>query len=314
VVGRFDVGALGDWREGSPVARSASRVRDSLRRVADGSMGAADGSLFTGLAIGDDGRQPAAMVTAFRDSGLSHLTAVSGQNVAFVVAAASPLFRRLRAVWRWFGTCALIAWFMAVTQFEPSVLRAGFMAIIATTSMIAGRPIATVRVLACAVTLLELIDPMLVWSVGFWLSTGATAGVCLLAPRLAATLPGPSWLSAPLSVTVAAQAGVAVPSLLIFGRLPFVSLPANLLAVPVAGFVMLVGIPAGLVAAAVPPLAGLVMLPCLLATRWVAVVAYVGAALEPPPRWSVAGWCVLVVVIVYVARRHRARVAADVPI
>jgi competence protein ComEC len=204
---------------------------------------------------------------------------------------------------------------MAVTQFEPSVLRAGFMAIIAVTSMLAGRPIATIRVLACTVVVLVLVDPMLLWSVGFWLSTGATAGVCLLAPTLAPWLPGPPWLRVPMSVTIAAQAGVAVPSLLVFGRLPLVSLPANLIAVPVAGFVMLFGIPAGLVAACAPPLSTVVMLPCLLATRWVAVVAYVGAAVEPPPRWSLAGWCLLLVVIVVLGRRrHRARPGADVPI
>ena len=46
-----------------------------------------------------------------------------------------------------------------------------------------------------------------------------------------------------------------VPAALVFGRLPMMSVPANLLAVPVAGAVMLYGLPAGLLAGAVPPLA-----------------------------------------------------------
>ena len=67
------------------------------------------------------------MVEQFRASGLSHLTAVSGQNVAFLLAAAAPLLRRLRPWTRWTATVALIGWFMSVTRFEPSVLRAGAM-------------------------------------------------------------------------------------------------------------------------------------------------------------------------------------------
>ena len=79
------------------------------------------------------------MVDAFRASGLSHLTAVSGENVAFVLAAASPLLRRLRPWWRWAATLGLIGWFMTLTRFEPSVLRAGVMAMLASSAFVLGR-------------------------------------------------------------------------------------------------------------------------------------------------------------------------------
>jgi competence protein ComEC len=156
---------------------------------------------------------------------------------------------------------------------------------------------------------------MLVWSVGFWLSTGATAGVCLVAPWLAVRLPGPPWLRQPLSVTLGAQCGVALPSWLVFHRLPLVSLPANLLAVPVAGIVMLFGIPAGLLSALTPALAPLLMGLCTAGTRWVATVAYLAAALEPSPSWEVAGWLVVITGVVALVVRHRWRGSTgDVPI
>ncbi|MGZ4672522.1 MAG: ComEC/Rec2 family competence protein [Ilumatobacteraceae bacterium] len=315
VVGRFELQVVGDWHEGPPLYRTSSRVRTALRSSAEASMGAPDASLFTGLVIGDDSRQPAEMVAAFRDSGLSHLTAVSGENVAFLIAAASPLLRRLRPWWRWAVTLALIGWFMVLTRFEPSVLRAGVMAMLAGTSYVLGRQTAVVRLLAWAVMLLALIDPMLVWSVGFWLSVGATAGVCLVSPWLAERLPGPRWLRVPVSVTLGAQVGVAVPSWLVFHRLPLVSLPANLLAVPVAGFVMLFGIPAGLLSALVPASAPLMMAPCTAGTRWVSTVAHLAATVEPSPGWAVAGWLALVVAIGGLIARHRWRGPPDdVPI
>jgi competence protein ComEC len=156
---------------------------------------------------------------------------------------------------------------------------------------------------------------MLVWSVGFWLSTGATAGVCIVAPPLADRLPGPRWLAAPFAVTLGAQIGVVLPSWLVFHRLPLVSLPANLLAVPVAGFVMLFGIPAGLMSALAPPLATLLMAPCAAGTRWVATVGYLASNAEPSPRIATIGWIGVVVCVCALVIRHRWRRSLDdVPI
>ena len=315
VVGRFDVDVVGDWHEGSPLYRTSSRVRTALRGAAESTMNADDAALFSGLVIGDDARESPAMVTAFRSSGLSHLTAVSGENVIFLLAAASPLLRRLRPWWRWGATVALIAWFMVLTRFEPSVLRAGVMAMLASSSFVLGRQQSVIRLLAWTISILVLVDPMLVWSVGFWLSTGATAGVCLVAPPLARRLPGPSWLRVPISVTLGAQVGVALPSWLVFHRLPLVSLPANLLAVPVAGFVMLFGIPAGLLSAVVAPLAPVVMAPCAAGSRWVFTVAYLAADAEPSPGWAAAGWVLVLLGVGALLMRHRwRRPAGDVPI
>lgn len=311
VVGRLDLQVVGDWREGSPLYRASSRVRIALRGAAERAMPGDDAALFTGLVIGDDSRQSVAVVEAFRSSGLSHLTAVSGQNVAFVVAAASPLLRRLRSWWRWAATLALIGWFMTLTRFEPSVMRAGVMAMLACSAYLFGRQVTAPRLLWLTVALLVLVDPMLVWSVGFWLSTGATAGVCLAGPRLAGVLPGPGWLRFPLSVTLGAQLGVALPSWLVFHRLPLVSLPANLIAVPVAGFVMLCGIPAGLLAAVVPTLTPIVMGPCMVATRWVAAVADVAAAAEPSPRVAAGGWLAIATLLVLLARSSDRRSQAS---
>ena len=293
VVGRFTPTVLADVHDGSVLDRASNRVRRSLRRVAEATMGSDDAALFTGLVIGDDARQRPELIDAFRGSGLSHLTAVSGQNVAFVLAAALPLLRRFRPSWRWAATVAVVAWFMALTRFEPSVLRAGVMAILAATAFVRGAQASPVRLLALAIIALVMLDPLLVWSVGFWLSVGATAGVCVLGPWLRERLPGPRWLRLPMAVTLGAQLGVAVPSVLVFHRLPAVSLLANLLAVPVAGFVMLYGLPAGVIAAALPSaLQQIVMLPAEWGTRWVALVAQLGFAVEPAPLWSAACWSI----------------------
>jgi competence protein ComEC len=202
---------------------------------------------------------------------------------------------------------------MALTRFEPSVLRAGFMAVLAATAFVLGRRQTPLRLLAITVTVLVHVDPLLVWSVGFWLSVGATVGVIVVGPILAARLPGPQWLTLPVAITLGAQLGVALPSLLVFGRLPLVSLPANLLAVPVGGLVMLYGLPAGLLAAAIPPIGSLVMFPAVVGTRWVATVADLAPRFEPSKEWMLPGWGLIAVVTGVLAWRSRDS-AADVPI
>ena len=128
-----------------------------------------------------------------------------------------------------------------LTRAEPSVLRAGVMAGLAATAFVLGRQAEPLRLLALAVVALLLLDPLLAWSVGFWLSVGATAGVVLGAVHLAPRLVRLGPLALPVAVTLGAQCGVAVPSLLVFGRLSLTGTVANIVAVPVAGLVMLVG-------------------------------------------------------------------------
>jgi competence protein ComEC len=305
VVGGFDLAWASDVDVGGPVARASNRVRATIERAA-AELPEPDGALYRGLVIGDDRDQPRDMIDRFRASGLSHLTAVSGQNVAFVLAACGPLLVRLRPLPRWVLTVGVIAWFVALTRFEPSILRAGVMAGLSATAYATGRERSPLRILALAVIGLLLVDPLLAWSIGFWLSVGATGGVCTAGPWLAERLAMLGPLALPLGITLGAQLGVVLPSVLVFGRLPLVSIVANLLAVPVAGFVMLYGLPAGLVAGSVPVVAPVVMFPARIGTRWVDTVAQLGVRLEPDPPWTWIGWGMVAAVVCWlVCRRPR---------
>ncbi|MGB3733963.1 MAG: ComEC/Rec2 family competence protein [Ilumatobacter sp.] len=317
VVGEFELEWASDVDAGGPVARASNRVRASIERASSALPGD-DASLFRGLVVGDDRDQPREMIDRFRASGLSHLTAVSGQNVSFLLAAAGPMLRRLRPWMRWAVTIALIAWFVALTRYEPSIVRAGAMAGLSTTAFLLGRDRAPVRILAVAVTGLVLIDPLLVRSVGFWLSVGATLGVSAVGPWLAVRfdrIDHTGIFSLPLGVTLGAQIGVMVPAVLVFGRLPLVSIPANLLAVPVAGMVMLYGMPAGLVAGWIPVTAPVLMFPARLGTRWVDTVASLGSRLEPDPPVQFVGWGIVAVavVVLLVMTRNTADTHGDLP-
>lgn len=287
VVGELEADVRGDRLRGARLATAANRVR-SL--IADGvSVLDDDGAaLARGLIIGDDSEQSEAMTQRFRESGLSHLTAVSGQNVALALAIVGPLLRRARPAVRLAATLAVIAWFVVLTRAEPSVLRAGMMAALSAVAFATGSEDEPVRLLGVAVIVLVLVDPLLVGSIGFWLSVGATAGVTVIGPPLRRRWSSLGPLATPVAMTTGAQLGVAVPSVLVFGPPPLIGTVANLVAVPVAGLVMLYGLPASLLAGAVESLRRPLMAPVALGVRWVDGVAAVAAGLERRPPWNLA--------------------------
>ncbi|MGD9793681.1 MAG: ComEC/Rec2 family competence protein [Acidimicrobiia bacterium] len=279
IVGQVSLGSVAKADQGSALARSANRVRRLLTQGAR-TMPSAERTMYLGFVIGDDRDQPPDLIAAYRDTGLSHLTAVSGENVAFVLAVVGPLLRRLGARARLMVMLLVIVWFTIVTRAEPSVLRASTMAAIAAGARVAGRPTAAIRVLALTVIGLLLIDPLLVHSVGFALSLGATAGIVLLSDPIAQRLPGPRGLIDPLALSIAAQIGVLPVTLAVFGGVPLISPVANVLAAPAAGPIMTWGLTVGLLAGLAPGwLCAALQFPAVLLVRWITLVARVCAAI-----------------------------------
>jgi competence protein ComEC len=272
-----------------------------------------DAALFMGLVIGDDRAQPRTMITSFRKSGLSHLTAVSGQNVAFVLTVFGVYINRARTWWRLGLTLFLLGWFVVVTRAEPSVLRAAMMAAMSAVAFARGRDLSARNALLYSVVVLLIVDPLLAFSIGMWMSSLATCGLIFVSPRLKRFLRGPKWMSEPLATTLGAQLGVMPISLFIFSSAPAISLVTNLLAVPVAGFVMLVGLPIAFIGGllitlfgpAVYPLCTVAMLPIQCATRWVWWVAAVGERVSPQGMANVLLWAVWAVFLVALHRSAR---------
>lgn len=265
---------------------AANRVHEVVDR---GSrvMDEHDAALVRGLVLGDESRQPGRMTTAFRESGLGHLLAVSGQNVVLLLAALTPALRRLGRWQRLTAALGVVALFALVTRLESSVVRAGVMAAVVQVGYAIGRDVMPLRALALTVITIVTIDPLATWSIGFVLSVAATAGLIAITPRLGASI---------FAATAAAQFAVAPFVIWWFGSMPSLALATNVLAVPVASCVMVAGPPVLAVAAFVPDtVAEVLALPIVAAVRWVWWVAEWGTRLAP------SGWVNLVVWLAVIA-------------
>ena len=216
--------------------RVSEAVRAAARQRALDSLPPERAGLLVGIALGDTSLEPAELDRAFTTAGLTHLTAVSGQNLAVVLAAGLGIAVALRASRPLLAGLGivLIVLFALLTRWEPSVLRASAMAVLALLGVATGRGPGGRRALCLAVTLLLLANPALVSSLGFRLSVAATAGVLWLGPTATRVLPGrlPHVVRSAIGISLGAQAGATPVLALAFGQVSMAGLAANLVAVP----------------------------------------------------------------------------------
>jgi competence protein ComEC len=288
------------------LARSANRVRGVLASGANDVPDDVRG-LYLGIGYGDDRSLPLDTVADMRAAGLSHLTAVSGQNIAVILGLVQPVLARWSPRRRALLVLSAATWLCVITRFEASVLRASAMAVVVAGAGAWGRPIEPMRALSCAVIVTVLLDPLIVRAPGYQLSVAATAGVVGLGPPLGRALGSERGWRGALAVTLSAQLATW-PLLARFGaELVLSSVPANLVAVPLAGAVMIWVWTVGVIAALIPalqPVAGAVV------TVALRVIVRIGDAAARHPLVVVRWWMVGVVALAWwwaMRRRQRVR-------
>jgi competence protein ComEC len=305
-------------RVGAPseVQRVAGRLRRGLRDSA-AVLPASERGLLPGLVDGDTSGLPDQVQQEFRVTGLTHLVAVSGSNVAIIAAAAFGLARalRLRLRLQTVFAAVAVAGFVVLARPSPSVLRAAVMGGIGLAALATGRHRAGLPALSAAVLALVLIDPSLATSDGFVLSVLATGGLLLVAPRLRDRFRTflPQWFAESLAVAVAAQLMTTPYIALRFSRVSLLSVPANLLAAPAVPAATVLGVVAAAIAPVWLPFARAVAFVAYLPTGWLVGVAHNGAAVPgASTTWphGGAGWllmaaCGLLTVVLVRLRRRR---------
>lgn len=241
-------------------------LRSAFRAAASPLIGTAP-QLIPGLVLGDRTAQSPELGDAMKDAGLSHLSAVSGANCALLLGTVAVVLRSLR-VHRHAVVAAALATlgvFVVVVGPEPSVLRAAVMGGLGALALFLGRGRQAFSLLAVGGTGLLVVAPTLATEVAFHLSLAATAGIVLVAapadrwlhPRMARVLPDSAarWLSASLSVTVAAHLACQPILLAMTGTVSAYAVLTNIVAAPAVAPVTVLGTLAAALVLPAPPIA-----------------------------------------------------------
>ncbi|HEU4448906.1 MAG TPA: DNA internalization-related competence protein ComEC/Rec2 [Gaiellaceae bacterium] len=227
VVGRRDgLGGIADGLR-SAVSRSLSTVPPGERRA-----------ILAGVVLGEDEGIDAELRESFRSSGLYHLLAVSGQNVAYVVGGMILLAWAL-GLPRWageVGALGAVGAYVLAVGWQPSVVRAGVAGGLASLAWLASRPRDRWYFLLVGAAVLLAWNPYSLLEPGFQLSFAAVAAIFVLVPPIHRRLEGyplPGRLADVVSVSAACGLATAPILWLHFGAVPVYSVPANALAAPV---------------------------------------------------------------------------------
>ncbi|HET9379968.1 MAG TPA: ComEC/Rec2 family competence protein [Streptomyces sp.] len=312
-------------RDPSGPQRFAGRLRAGLREATDG-LPADARALLPGLVVGDTARVTPELDTAFKETDLAHLLAVSGANFTILLAllVGPPgmaqhaerrgLAPRLGISLRQTAVlgAALTLGFVVVCRPDPSVLRAAACGSVALLALATGRRRSLIPALATAVLLLVLYDPWLARSYGFLLSVLATGALLTLAPRWSEGLRRrgvPPRLAEALAAAGAAQALCAPVVAVLSERVSLVAVPCNLLAEFAVAPATVLGFAALGTAPLAMPVAKAFAWCASWPAGWLASVARTGAALpgagvDWPGDWTGAALLgAATVVALFVGRR-----------
>jgi competence protein ComEC len=228
----------------------AAEIGERAEAALGRGMPAREEELARGFVLGQDDRIDSRTVEDFRRSGLSHLLAVSGQNVALLALLAMPLLGALgiplrsRLVW----VLALIAFYVPLTGAGPSIQRAGVMGALSVLATLAGRRASRLYGLALAALVTLAVEPRIAADVGWQLSFAAVLGILLLAAPLRRAIVeriGSRGLAGVLAegaaLTIAATLATAPLIAFHFGAVSTTTLLANLLALPAVAPAMWLG-------------------------------------------------------------------------
>ncbi len=273
------------------------------------------GKILPGMVMGDVSMQDSTLRNQFTVTGLSHLSAVSGSNVAVVTGAALVLATACRAgrLTRLLVAAGALVAFVLLVGPEPSVLRAAIMGSVGLVAVASARWTDIIASLSAAIIALMVLSPGMAISYAFVLSVAATAGIVVVLPwwskAVLARMPLIPWLPAherptQLQAMVVRMVLVAIAADLVTipiivhmtGKVSLVAVVCNLAVTAVVPVITVLGLMAALLAAIYPPvtmlLAKLIVAPAVPCAAWVLQVARTGSGapmLATPGGWLWAG-------------------------
>lgn len=218
-----------------------------LDRLSESGVDGSAYAVVAAMALGDKSQLTRELRDAYAISGASHILALSGLHLGIIYTLLSLLLSRRR--WQMVSQIVIIVsiWlFVFLVGLSASVVRSAVMVSIYALLSLGHRDKLSVNTLAFAAIVMLLFNPMALFDVGFQLSFMAVLTILLFYPLLESLWSQPflldhrlfRWLWTMLSVSCAAQIGVAPLIAYYFGRISCYFLLANLVVVPAAALIL----------------------------------------------------------------------------
>ncbi|MBE7029795.1 MAG: DNA internalization-related competence protein ComEC/Rec2 [Ruminococcaceae bacterium] len=228
----------------NPLMQSILRLKSSLLQQIERYFTGDDRAFIKAAFLGATDEISEPFETGLQRSGLSHLVSISGLHFGILMFLFGGVFglvpfhrRRLLKL-----VCypVMIVFLMAITGFQPSVVRAGIMALFAVAAEGLFREYDTFHSLMLAALLMLLHNPFAIYDLSFLLSFTAVLGIALFSNPIEQILTRiglrSSWLVQSLSMSLASQVFATPVLLWQFNGVATISVLSNLIAIPLMPF------------------------------------------------------------------------------
>ncbi len=236
------------------IDKSIESIREQIKMTIQNSVLGPPAGLLIALILGDKSAVDPEVKSDFIETGVVHVLAVSGLHVGYVVMILMALVRMFRVPWGWDKLAVImgLVFFVALTGFKPSVVRAAIMAGIYILAPVFNRPSDIWNIVSLAAFVILLIDPGYLGDLGFQMSFLAVISIVYFYNLLESILPEKLKVANQKNqiikifwglflVSFSAQIGTLPLTVYHFGRIPIIALVANIFVIPLIGIIVALG-------------------------------------------------------------------------
>ena len=157
-----------------------NNVQKNLKKNISSILDENEAALCIGIIIGDREAITDEIEDNFKRSNLTHMLAVSGSHITYIITGFAVILSKTNKKFSKIFTIIFLIFFMALTEFTASVIRASIMGIVVLISSIIHRKSDTINNLGISSLLMLILNPYTITDIGFILSFGGTIGIVLL--------------------------------------------------------------------------------------------------------------------------------------
>jgi competence protein ComEC len=237
------------------------KIKNMLNDSVNSNLGEPQASLLSAIILGIRRTLPSELMLRFSEAGITHIIAISGQNITIVTTILMNLglaFYLSRKQSFYFAGFILII-YVVLTGMSASVVRAGIMGFLVLLAMRLGRLNQSTNALVFAACLMLLVNPKLLrLDISFQLSFAAILGLIYLSPvfeKWLEKIPNPFQIREMVTMTMSAQVFTLPMIIFYFSRLSVIAPLTNILILPILPYLMTLGLLAAIVGIIFAPFA-----------------------------------------------------------
>ena len=166
------------------ISKFANNIKNRIITESNKNLSNDASSVFLGILLGEKSQITDEVNTYFREGNMAHILAVSGAHVSYIILTISIIFKQAKKKIYLVITTIILMFFIILTGFSPSVVRACIMAILTIISKLIHRKSDIYNNLSLSSLIILLYNPYIILNIGFQLTYLGTLGIILLSDKI----------------------------------------------------------------------------------------------------------------------------------